>query len=159
MGPEIVVLLVGRNQGERLDYNTIVDKNLFAPYQPRIASTTVTPTTEPAHPTTPVEPTVRPVVDPRAGADQKFVRSTVGLDGEPRAYVVDKQQLDQPPTAYRLDDPIDDGKLILIHPQGIVVRSNGKNYFYPLGSSFRDREELSAADRPEIWDALRREFL
>ena len=75
------------------------------------------------------------------------------------AVVIDQQQRDKAPQKYGLDEQFDDGTLILILPKGVVVRTGGKDYFYPLGKSFRDREEVSADTHPEVWKALRAEFV
>ncbi len=146
----------GRLQRERAAYNAILDRNPFMPYQEK-ALVVAPPPTQPTHEQAPVTPTAPPVVDPRVGADQKFVRVTTCLDGEPTAYVYDEQRRDQPPDKFFLDDRIDDGRLLLILPRGLVVRVGTQDYFYPLGKSFKDREELDPDAQPEIWEALRQE--
>jgi hypothetical protein len=150
---EIVELPGGRLQRERAAYNAILDRNPFLPYQEKVVAYTG-PTSQPQHdgPSPPPPPP-----PPPDGRDQKFVRVTTCLDGEPMAYVYDEQRRDQPPDKYYLDDPIDDGRLLLILPRGLVVRVGAEDYFYPLGKSFRDREKLTADDQPEIWEALRQE--
>jgi hypothetical protein len=152
---EIVELAGGRLQRERAAYNAILDHNPFMPYQPPVA--VVTPTTQRTEPanTAPTTPVV--AVNPREGADQKFVRVTTCLDGEPAAYVYDEQKRDQPPDKFYLDDQIDDGRLLLILPRGLVVRVGKEDFFYPLGKSFQDREKLDPDAQPEVWEALRQE--
>jgi len=155
----------GRLIRERTAYNAIFTKNPFAPYEPRVAVKPPdhTPTTRQPTPTQPS----RPEPNPRAGADQIFLKGVTCLDGEYTAYVYDDRRLDQPPTLYHLDDKIDDGELILIHPRGLVVRveKDGRetDYFYPLRfpdpASFAEREELAADEHPEVWEALEREFV
>jgi hypothetical protein len=97
-------------------------------------------------------------VNPREGADQKFVRVTTCLDGEPACYVYDELHKDQPPLKFCLDEDIDDGRLLLILPRGLVVRVGQEDYFYPLGKSFEDREKLDPDEHPEAWEALHREL-
>jgi hypothetical protein len=146
----------GPLQRERTAYNVIVDRNPFTPFQPKPTVVVApTPTTQ-SETARPVQQTT-PVVDPRAGAEQKFVRVTTCLDGEPVAYVYDQQQLQDPPAKYYLDAEIDDGRLILIHPRGLVVQVGSHKYFYPLGKSFKDREDLDPDEHPDIVEALRQE--
>ncbi len=162
---EITELEDGRLLRKREEYNLILDKNLFMPYQEKPAAVAQDqPVTQPSRPAVPATRPLPPPVDPRPGADQQFVRGTVSLDGEQVAYVVDERQRDQPPRQYHLDEPIDDGTLILIHPQGLVVRvrqPDGRtvDYVYPLGASFRDREELDCEAHPEICEAMQREII
>jgi hypothetical protein len=153
---EIVELSGGRLQRERAAYNAILDHNPFMPYQPPIAVVTPQPTSQPTEPVK-TESVARATPDPREGADQKFVRVTTCLDGEPVAWVYDEQHREQPPDKFYLDDPIDDGRLLLIHPRGLVVRVGKDDYFYPLGKSFQDREKLDPDEQPEVWEALRQE--
>jgi hypothetical protein len=146
------------------EYSEITAKNMFSPHRPRPVEVAKKSDEEP--PDVPVTPTpgpVRPTVDPRIGADQRFVRTTTRLNGAPVAYVYDDSQPTQPPTPHRLDEPIDDGTLLLIHPKGIVVRvdegGTETDYFYPLGTSFKDRVELTPDNLPDIWQALENEFV
>jgi hypothetical protein len=154
---KIIELPGGRLQRERAAYNAILDRNPFMPHQEK--QVVVTPTTQSRQETATVTPATQPAVDPRAGAEQKLVKATTCLDGEPVAYVYDAQQRDQPPEKFYVDGQIDDGRLVLIHPRGLVVRVGVQDYFYPLGKSFRDREELSPDDHPDVWEALRHESL
>lgn len=155
---KVVELDGGRLQRERAAYTAIFDRNLFMPHRetPRVASVPDQPT-KPAPDTEQQPPPPPPPPPPPDGRDQIFVKATASLEGEPVAYVYDEQQRDQPPTKYFLDGPFDEGTLILIHPRGLVVRVGTKDYFYPLGKSFVDREALSPIDHPEVWEALRQE--
>jgi hypothetical protein len=146
---------------DREEYNVVFDKSVFVPHRekPIVVATSMAPTTQRATP----EPTPIPPVPVRPDADRLFVCGTTRLNGELVAYVVDDRRPDQKPTKYHLDDPIDDGKLLLVHPRGLVVRvqrtDGGRtDYFYRLGKSFRDREELSPQDHPEVWEALELEL-
>lgn len=79
------------------------------------------------------------------------------LYGDLIASVLDEDHREEPLAEFRLNDRIDDGTLVLVHPKGIVVRvakregvdEETEDYFYPIGSSFRDRLRLEEAD-PEI---------
>jgi len=155
----------GRLRRERVAYNKIVDWNLLRPYEEKKAVVV-----KPVKPTNPVKPVdtkrTTPVVkvDPRKDADKQFLIGTTLLNGEHIAYILDERKRDQPPEQFGLDEPIDDGVLLLIHPRGLVIRveePNGreKDYFYRLGRSFKEREALDPAVHPEIAAALKEEFL
>jgi hypothetical protein len=81
-----------------------------------------------------------------------------GLEEGPVAYVVDPDDPTEPPQEYRLNDEVDDGKLVLIVPEGMVVRVPPKSgqrqppthYFYPLGSNFKEREEVDPSVHPQV---------
>ena len=162
---EVVEDPSGRLLRELGEYHYIFDKNLFLPYQPKAVAAPVTPTTTSA----PVEPpkVVTPppvVVDPRPGVDQLFVRGSTRLNGEETVYVYDEKQKADPPKLFHVDDAFDDGKLIMILPQGLVVRvekagTPRADYFYPLGKSFRDREDVTPETHPDIIRELEQEGL
>lgn len=137
-------------------YKTIFERSLFVPYTPRVAATPPAETTKPAHVAEVPPSTEPPKPDPDA---QKYVCGTTRLNGELIAYVLDEARRDQRPSEYRLDQPIHDGTLLLVVPEGIVVRANGKDYFYPLGKKFAEREVLDADAHPEVWEAFQRAFL
>lgn len=142
-------------------YAEIFDTHLFRPYQPPEPAVVRGPTaeTEPA----PQPPAVVPRPPERPGADRMVLICTTSLYGRPVAYVRDERQPDQPPTQYRLDEPLDDGTLLLIHPLGLVVRvtkgGTHTDYFYRLGTTFAEREELDVQLHPDIWQAMQDEFL
>lgn len=137
-------------------YKTIFERSLFVPYTPRVAAPPPAETTKPAHVAEVPPPPEPPKPDPDA---QKYVCGTTRLNGELIAYVLDEARRDQRPSEYRLDQPIHDGTLLLVVPEGIVVRANGKDYFYPLGKKFAEREVLDADAHPEVWEAFQRAFL
>ena len=143
-------------------YNEIVAKNPFKLWTPP-------PPTPPRNPPQeiktqevvdsrpkPEPPPVRP--NPRPHADKMLVEGVARLDDGPIVYVADTSAASQPPAEYRLNDQVDDGKLILIVPEGIVVRvkeksgrqNTTKNYYYPLGSTFRERVEVDPVEHPTI---------
>lgn len=109
------------------------------------------PRGEPAPPRRPDPPRV----DPRRDADKFRLVATEAYLGVPYAYVRDTRNLEAPMAEYQLSAELDSGKLVLIHPKGIVVQASddsgeGKYYFYPIGESFKDRVELSAAEHPDL---------
>jgi hypothetical protein len=136
----------------------VCKKNLFKPWQPpevRVA------TSQPKGPET-HDVKVVEIVDPRKDADKLVVVGTVSLNDEPAALVRDDREKTQPVKEYYLDDEIDDGTLLLICPEGLVVevQEGGAEtkYFYPLGANFASREVLSPESHPEVWQELQREF-
>jgi hypothetical protein len=163
---EVVMATPRRLWQEDMDrYGEIVEKNPFKNYEP--------PPPPPPPPAKQREPERKrddrppvsvPPPDPRRDAD-KFVLNGMGwLDDGPIAYVTRTDEPGEPPTGYRLNDDVDDGRLVLVVPAGIVVRTaaplhgarqQSKNYFYPLGGTFKDREEVNPSDHPEIERQLR----
>ncbi len=132
-------------------YDEIVRINpfkLFEP-EPRVA---VKPTPESAPASAPTrEVAVKP--RPKARPDHHLV-ATVSLNGEPLAYIDESKRTD-PPAPRRLNDEVADGKLVLIHPRGVVLRvregDDVNYYFYGLGASFKDRgEEVGPGVDPDV---------
>lgn len=87
---------------------------------------------------------------------------TTSLDGAPVAFVDESGKKTSAPVEKHLNEKVDDGMLVLVHPQGMVVRTHPrgggdpKYYFYPLGASFKDRIEAPEfdADYPDVARAL-----
>ena len=150
-------------QEDPVAYNEIARVNFFkiyvAPTPPRQTATVARNDDKPPPPPPPPPP-----LDPRRDA-HKFVLEGMGfLDDGPIAYVVNTDRsMVEPPTQYRLNDEADDGKVVLIVPQGMVVRVVPKpgrpepttDYFYPLGKSFKEREEVNPNEHPAIERVLR----
>lgn len=154
---EIPELERGRLAEDLPAYKTIFERSLFVPYTPRVAIKQPEPETKTA---VVDEPRATIVEPPKSDPDaQKYVCGTTRLNGELIAYVLDEAHRDQPLSEYRLDQPIHDGTLLLVVPEGIVVRANGRDYFYPLGRKFAEREVLNADAHPEVWEAFQRAFL
>jgi hypothetical protein len=137
-------------------YNEIPRTNIFKVYEPPQRVVVTPPEKKPTEPKEPTKPP--PPVDPRRGA-AKLVLSGVGrLSDGPVAYVINTDEPTEPPTAYRLNDETDDGKLVLIVSEGMVVRvppargqrGPSQNYFYPLGSNFKEREEIDPSTHPDV---------
>lgn len=146
-----------------VEYNEIAHVNFFKIYEsPPPPKTKIEPKSKQVV-EKPEPPPPPPKLDPRRDA-HKFVVSGMGwLDDGPIAYIVKTDQPGDPPDEYRLNDEIDDGRLVLVVPEGLVVRVTGergrhqlaKNYFYPLGSTFKDREEVDPSEHPKIARQLR----
>lgn len=145
-------------------YEEIARRNLFQLYVEPVREVV---RSEPAHnDKPPPQAPPPPPPDPRRGTDNLYLTATVSLDGEPIAYVIDQSRREEEPRKYRLNDPIDDGRLVLIHPTGIVVESPNPPpgepaadenrpdqrylYFYPFRKSFRERELLRPDENTEI---------
>jgi len=160
---ELVLVSAARLRQEDVDeYGEIAEKNMFRIYEPpQRPESPKRPDLpkEVVKTETPPPPPPPPPPDPRRNAD-KFVLNGVGrVDDGPIAYVTNSDEPGDPPEEYRLNDEIDDGRLVLIVAEGIVVRATpptrgprqpAKNYFYPLGGTFEDREEVNPADHPQI---------
>jgi hypothetical protein len=91
--------------------------------------------------------------------------STIGYNNEPTAYLRDEHKKHEPLRVVRLNDSIEDGKLVLIHPTGVVIRvpnSGGADghtdYFLPVGAQFRERTPLDPTAQPEVARELEMAF-
>jgi len=130
-------------------YDEIAQVNFFKKYEP---PRTVVHKPGPEEERDEPEPERRP--PPRPDMRVVYVGT---LNGEAVAYIVDDDHREVPAVKYHLNDEIDDGKLVLIHPKGIVVRvakergsrEEFENYFCPRNTSFKERLPLAQAD-PEI---------
>lgn len=151
------------------EYDEVARVNFFKLYTPPPAPkpdpvTTVVKndTPKPTKPEPPPKP-APPPVDPRKNADKLMLVGVTTLNGEPMAFVEDEGKPTEAPEQYRLNDAVDDGRLVLIHTRGIVIRVHEpsgeyKNYYYEVGATFKDRVEVQADLHPEI-DALLRYVL
>ncbi|MFO0840345.1 MAG: hypothetical protein U1D55_17695 [Phycisphaerae bacterium] len=153
-------------------YEPIVAINMFKKYVPPTPPPVVVKTPE-TRPTTEA-PRPPPAVDPRAGADKMMLVGTTSMQGELIAFVQDMAHREQPLQSFRPNDPIDDGALVLVHPRGIVVRveaaaavtsnesgdatpppSSVSEYFYALGTNFKERQPISEVEDSEVLSELR----
>lgn len=136
---------------ELAGYQVISKVNPFKMYAPPpagpIAKVPDTqPRIEPDHPKPPARPNHHVLV------------YTASLNGMPIAYVDESGKKTETPVAKHLNEKVDDGTLVLVHPQGMVVRAHPhgggdpKFYFYPLGASFKERVEAPGfeAEFPEV---------
>jgi hypothetical protein len=144
---------------ELLAYALIHEKNLFEEYQP--------PVVEPPAPVEAVKASEKKSEEvkesPKPPPSERAVVSTMAFDGKLFADVQDLDKPANPLTRVTLNETMDDGKVVLIHPKGVVVRvgngrGNGgfKDFLYKLGRPFKEREELSAEKHPEIHHELLR---
>jgi len=136
------------------DYAAVWETNLFKQWVPEpVVASTEPP---PAPPPKPVQPPPR--VTPRP---KKKVVGVEARAGELIAYVRDQENLSLATEAVRINQPVDDGTLVLVDPKGMVVQVRGggvgpdfKYYLYRLGRTFEEREELSASAYPELMERL-----
>ena len=143
------------------DYDVIEEKNIFKEWLPPRPDP---PKPAPTVATGPDKPVVRTAArDPRK--DYLMLKVVgVGTENGPVTWIMDENNLADPPAKKRVGDEMDyQGRVILIHPKGVVVRINEtkkgrtetKEYFYPLGKSFEEREPLDPAEHPEVARELR----
>ncbi|MFQ5804869.1 MAG: GspMb/PilO family protein [Phycisphaerae bacterium] len=163
--PEAEPLLVSDrrlSEEDPIAYNEIPRNNIFKLYEPPPAPPPPRVDRKQEAPKV-VEQPEKPPADPRRDA-HKFVLSGVGQTPEgPVAYVIHTDEPTEPPKEYRLNESADDGKVVLIVPEGMVVRvppgkgrsDSPQNYFYPLGGNFKEREEVSPSEHPDIEHMLR----
>jgi hypothetical protein len=150
----------GRNLQELDEYNAIFAHNLFTPFQPKPVAATQS-TVEVAT-TQKIEPHIEAPPPPPV-VYTSVVRAMTALHGELIALVYDDAKPTEEPRQVRLDEAFDDGKLVLIHPEGVVVRveKDGQrtDCFYPFGESAKSRVKLTREAQPEVFEALEREFV
>jgi hypothetical protein len=140
---------------ELAEYDQIAAVNVFKQYQE--PAPPQPPPVVHADPTPPAPPPPR--LDPRRDAQHFTLTATSGDSGDLVALVIDDRARTEPPTEHRLNEVLDGGKLVVIHPEGIVVREPPdegagqpipRDWFYPLGARFSERVGLSAVEHPEI---------
>lgn len=139
------------------EYSEIARVDWFKPYEPPAPPPVERhPETQVARAETKPLAPPPPTVDPRKDAGKKFLVGTEVIRGEPVAFVRDDAHLTQPPKEIRPNEPFDDGTLLLVHATGVVARdAKGVTYFYALGKSWAEREELNASANPDHADAAR----
>lgn len=138
-------------------YREIYATNIFRKYVPPPERTVVSlPESQPAvaH-----QESLPPPPPPPPPPPNMVLVSTISLNNEPVAYVRNNDKRTEPPKAYRVNDPLHDGRVVLIHPLGVVVRTEPKgapesgppkDYFYKLGESFAKRQELDPEALPDV---------
>ncbi len=152
-------------QADLNSYNDIATVNLFRLYEP--------PKPTPPRPDPPVAqnterptPPVAPPRDPRADMRELRLAATTSTNGDLVAWIVRKGAYEAPQPV-RLNEVFDDGKLVLIHPTGIVIRvlpegdpqSPPTDYFYVLGAEdLYERVVVDPAEHPDIARDLQRAF-
>lgn len=140
------------------EYDEIVAVNMFKVYVP--------PPPPPPKDDTPTtsDPVVvkQPPLDPWRDAKNFRLVATVSFDGQPLAYILDGRKRSEPADERRLNEELFGGRIVLISPEGIVVRcveekdgrSSATNYFCETGATLDEREELTAAEHPDVWREL-----
>lgn len=148
------------------EYNEIAQVNWFKVYEPPRVDPVpekVVVAPPPSSDTKPIAaaPPPTPPKPVRPNAAKMKVTAVVAFEGQPVAYVSDDAKLTEPLAEIRLNEPIDDGKLVLVDHTGVVVRvaaatpqEPAKNYFYPLGAAFTEREELDPAKHADVMQLL-----
>lgn len=143
------------------DYGPVVASNLFKKYVP--------PPPPPPPPPPQQKPTEvaqaprpKPMPPPPPPRPDLTLKGTASLNGEPFAFI--EQSPGASPDRIFLNDEIDDGRLVLVHPRGVVIRvmpqtgNPPTDYFWPLGKSNKERVELDTQLYPEIAAELTRAF-
>lgn len=157
--PEGEAQLVSAGRLRADDYSDITRKNIFKLYEPPRIAEAPKPREEP-----PREAPKAPPPPPPPPRRPDLVLQGVGqLPEGPVAYVVTAGKAIDPPHAYRLNDEVDGGRIVLIVPEGVVLRvaprdqpgAEARNYFWPLGSSSEQRVEVSPAEHPDVVRLLR----
>lgn len=138
-------------------YAEVVSANLFKLYVPPPPPKVEPPPVE----TPPVAVAPPPKIEPPpppAEEPHLTLIAVMGNGDDLVAWVRDDRRKDEPPTRVRLNDPLTNGKVLLIHPRGIVVRipppagqpGNPTDYFYRLGKVFTERTPLDPAEHAEV---------
>ncbi len=145
------------------EYARIAKANLFAKYVPVVK-------TPPRGPETKVvrvpgkQPEEKrpppPPPNPRKDADKFTLVATTSLGGEIVAHVRDERKRGDGPDYFKINQKLDDGVILLIHPRGLVLRSTGgeeqgQDFFYKLGRNFKERELLDESKYPDVARDLR----
>jgi hypothetical protein len=141
----------------REEYARIWETNIFKLYQE-----------PPAKQVTPVavkqpesdQETPKDVTQPPPPRPNKYVAAATCTFGSLAVYVRERDDPGSVPEKVEINQPVDDGTLVLVVPDGMVVQVSERHgsttamkyYFYPLGKdySFQDRRELNAREYPEI---------
>lgn len=148
----------------------VMNTHVFTKFVPKPAPEMVVqkpPDTQPvAKVDTPPPPPPPPV---RPNADKMFVIASISLNGQPAVLVRD-DSAGGATKRFGIDEPVDDGTVILIDPTGMVVRvpqkpapgqpaeaeAGHEDYFYPLGKSFKERQPFQPELHAELARQLRR---
>jgi hypothetical protein len=142
-------------------YDEIVQANLFKLYQPPPPAVVQT---EPNDRPPPADTPPRP--PPPNPYDKMVLVATTAHEGDLVAWVRDDARPTEPPRHFRLNESVHDGRLVLVHPLGMVVRVHKAgesgaatgaaagsaivDYFYEPGKSFKERVPLDPVDHAEI---------
>lgn len=138
------------------EYDRVTKLNVFRwPAEPK-------PVVKQVDPPPPTQVAVAPPEDkPKKRAappdDKHVVCGATSNEGEFVVWVRDDSRRDEPPKQYRMNETMDNGRVALIHPLGVVVKqteegAGEREYFYALGKSFKDRQPLDPVEHPEVWE-------
>lgn len=152
---------LGRLPRPAAEYAKVWDTNIFKLYQPPVAKAV----SEPKKPSTPRPAPETPKVaasPPAEPRPNKKVVAVCCLHGKLMATLRDEDHRELPLEKVTINDPVDDGTLVLVVPQGMVVQvvedrgatADIKYYFYRLGTTFAERVELDPNEYPDIAQQL-----
>jgi len=101
----------------------------------------------------------KPARPPRSRTDSRSAIVVMAVASYPGVQeVVTYNTKTKQETVYRVGDPtkdrMDDGRLVLVHPLGAVVRKGQTDYFYPVGSTFAEASPVDAKTHAVIYEAL-----
>lgn len=159
---------VKRLSRDASELSGVMNTYVFTKFVPKPEVVVQKPTeTQPVAKVDTPPPTLPPPVRPNA--DKQFVIASVSLNGQPAVLVRD-DSAGGATRRYAIEEPVDDGTVILIDPTGMVVRvphkpapgqpadaeAGHEDYFYPLGKSFRDRQPFQPELHAELARQLRR---
>ena len=152
---------LGRLPRDPTEYELVLTDNLFKEWQPK-------PTQVVTGPPDPPGPTgVKDPVKPPQPPSSKVLTATMCTFGKLEVLVRDEERLELPPERLGVNDPVDDGTLVLVYPGGMVVQvlsDEGEEfeytyYVYERGRSFSEREELDPVRYPELQRQLEEDLV
>jgi hypothetical protein len=145
---------LGRLPRPREEYDLVLAQNVMKEWQKPEAVAISTPPTTREAPT----PVPLPHAPPRPNKKLVSVSST---HGRLEARIRDEDHKELPLELATINDPVDDGVLVLVYPRGMVVQvppANGegdyKYYVYKLGDTFANRVELDPEQYPDLAEQL-----
>ncbi|MBN2447667.1 MAG: hypothetical protein JXO22_13115 [Phycisphaerae bacterium] len=140
-------------------YDALVSANVFKKWVKPVPPPPVRPVETPDE-REDDEPIVTPQRDP---LPDKTLVKVEAVNGHYFAAVRDNGRLDLPPEEIALNGRIEDGVIVFVDRDGVVMRVQGPDetgvrvtteYFWPLGGSLRDRVELDPNEHSDIYEAL-----
>lgn len=146
----------GRLPRPTVDYELVVEHNLFEEWKPAAEIVVAQPvTTERPRPNpgpTPLPPA------PSPPPPERILLGVTSIRGKPAVYVRDQDRLDVAPDRVYINQELHDGTLVLVDTRGMVVQvpedtedgTEYRYYFYELGETFSEREELDPQAHPDI---------
>lgn len=148
---------LGQLPRERAEYNLVLERNLFKPWQPPIveAPPPLPPPGGGDNPKVNTPIAEVPKAEPRP---EKTLIGVASTDRELAAWVREEARRDLAPERVQVNDTVDDGRLVLVVPRGMVVQVPSPSgsgldyryYLYKLGNRFSERELLDPERYPDI---------